>query len=112
MRIAIPVSSGRLAQHFGHCESFVMMDVDETSRTVTRTETLGAPPHQPGLLPAWLAEHGANRILAGGMGSRAVDLLVAAGVQVTLGVSDGTPEELVSAWLDNTLQTGGNLCDH
>jgi len=28
MRIAIPVSEGQLAQHFGHCEMFALLDVD------------------------------------------------------------------------------------
>jgi predicted Fe-Mo cluster-binding NifX family protein len=39
-----------------------------------------APEHQPGLLPLWLKERGVNVVIAGGIGSRAMDLLTAASV--------------------------------
>ncbi|NLF18973.1 MAG: ATPase, partial [Lentisphaerae bacterium] len=28
MRLAIPIADGRLSLHFGHCESFALIDVD------------------------------------------------------------------------------------
>jgi hypothetical protein len=31
---------------------------------------------------------------------------------VIVGAAALTPEELVKQYLDNTLQTGGNVCDH
>ncbi len=33
-------------------------------------------------------------------------------IKVVVGASSGTPEELVSAFLQNTLETGDNICDH
>ena len=38
MRYAVPVSGGKLATHFGHCEQFALIDVDEVTRTVERKE--------------------------------------------------------------------------
>ncbi|MCK7542001.1 MAG: hypothetical protein MZV63_69485 [Marinilabiliales bacterium] len=31
-------------------------------------------PHEPGLLPGWLAEKGVTDVIAGGMGQRAIGL--------------------------------------
>lgn len=97
--------------HFGHCESFALVDVDQSGKILGRTD-LASPPHQPGLLPVWLAEHGANVIIAGGMGQRALSLFVEKGIKVVVGASSETPERLVGDYVAGTLETGGNVCDH
>ena len=68
MRFAIPLADGKLTVHFGHCATFALLDVDPATRTVANRQDVDAPPHQPGLLPPWLAERGVTRIIAGGMG--------------------------------------------
>jgi len=112
MRIAIPVASGRLSMHFGHCEAFALVDVDPQSKTVLKQESVPAPEHEPGLLPRWLAEQGAKLIIAGGMGQRAQGLFAERGITVVVGAPPETPETVVRAYLDGTLKTGGNVCDH
>ncbi len=112
MRLAIPLADGRLAQHFGHCAAFALVDVDPERREILGRRDVPAPDHQPGMLPPWLAEQGAQLILAGGMGSRAQQLFSQHGVQVVVGVPSDTPEALVSAWLAGTLSAGVNVCDH
>lgn len=112
MRIAIPLANGRLSLHFGHCESFALIDVDPAEKEVTKREDSPAPPHQPGLLPTWLAEQGVTVVIAGGMGRRAQDLFGQHGIQVMIGAQANTPEQLVSDYLAGTLQVGENLCDH
>ncbi|MGV8039223.1 MAG: iron-sulfur cluster carrier protein MrpORP [Thermoanaerobaculaceae bacterium] len=112
MRIAIPLADGRLAQHFGHCAAFALLDVDLDRREILARRDVPAPDHQPGLLPPWLAERGANIILAGGMGSRAQQLFAHHGIQVIVGVPSETPEALVTAWMAGTLVSGENVCDH
>ena len=86
--------------------------VDETARTILKREDVAAPPHQPGLLPPWLAARGANVIIAGGMGQRACELFAQAGIRVLVGAPTDTPEQLVSDYLSGTLQAGENRCDH
>jgi len=51
MKIAIPVTGGSLSPHFGHCEQFVIVDVDPEKTAVTGTETRTPPDHAPGVLP-------------------------------------------------------------
>lgn len=112
MRIAVPVANGRLAMHFGHCERFALVDVDVPAKCVLKTEMVEAPEHEPGLLPPWLAERGAKVIIAGGMGSRAQALFAEQGIQVIVGAPAETPEYLAKSYLDGTLQSGDNVCDH
>jgi len=112
MIIAVPTSRGVLCAHFGHCEEFTLVDVDESARTIRGTNRIPAPSHQPGMLPPWLAQQGANVILAGGMGPRAVDLFTQNGIAVHTGAPEEAPEKLVQAFLGGALQLAGNTCDN
>ncbi len=112
MKIAIPLAEGKLTMHFGHCASFALIEVDATQKKILKREDIDAPPHQPGLLPPWLAERGANVIIAGGMGQRAQELFAAQGIQVIVGASAETPEKLIADYFAGTLQVGANVCDH
>ncbi|MEI6608684.1 MAG: NifB/NifX family molybdenum-iron cluster-binding protein [Deltaproteobacteria bacterium] len=112
MKIAIPLAEGKLTMHFGHCASFALIEVDATQKKILKREDVDAPPHQPGLLPPWLAERGANVIIAGGMGQRAQELFAAQGIKVIVGASAETPESLIADYLAGTLQVGNNVCDH
>ena len=112
MRIAIPVAQGRLCMHFGHCEEFHLIDVDPQKKVITSKQVLQAPEHQPGLLPPWLHERGANVVIAGGMGGRARDLFAERNIKVVVGAPAEEPEKVVQQYLDGTLKTGENVCDH
>ncbi len=112
MKIAIPIADGKLSLHFGHCEQFALVSVNEATRAITGTEFATPPPHEPGVLPRWLHEQGATVILAGGMGSRAQDLFAQNGIQVVTGCAPEPAEALVAAYLSGTLASGTNACDH
>ena len=110
MKIAIPLADGKLTAHFGHCQEFALVDVE--GNEITKKETLVPPPHEPGVLPAWLHDLGASVIIAGGMGGRAIDLFKQNSINVIIGAPALEPEELVKSYLNNTLATGANVCDH
>jgi len=112
MRYAIPVSGGIVSPHFGHCEHFALVDVDEEKKEITRKELVPSPGHQPGLLPEWLAEQGVALVIAGGMGSRAQGLFQQNRIGVILGTMESDPEKAVLSYLDGRLATGDNICDH
>ena len=38
MRYAVPVSGGVVAAHFGHCEHFALIDVDEEKKEIVGKE--------------------------------------------------------------------------
>jgi len=112
MKIAIPTVGGKLCMHFGHCEQFALVEVDDAAKAITSTSYLTPPGHEPGVLPRWLHEQGANVIIAGGMGQRAQGLLSQSGIEVVIGAPGETPENVVSAYLAGTLEVGDNVCDH
>ncbi len=112
MKIAIPLAEGKLTLHFGHCANFALVDIDPQTKKIIKTEELVAPPHQPGLLPPWLAERGATMIIAGGMGQRAQQLFAQQGIQVVVGAPAETPEKIITDYFAGTLVTGAHVCDH
>lgn len=112
MKIAVPTSGGRLCAHFGHCDSFAVIEVDRAKGLILSKTDLQAPPHEPGLLPRWLAKEGVQLVIAGGMGSRAQGLFSEGGIEVVTGAPSEAPEEVVRQYLAGTLVTGDNACDH
>lgn len=112
MKIAIPLADGKLGTHFGHCTSFALIDVNPENKSIRKREDIAAPPHQPGLLPPWLAGHGVNLIIAGGMGERAQSLLTQHGISFVIGASAETPEKLINDYMAGVMQIGENPCDH
>ncbi len=112
LKIAVPLAGGRLCMHFGHCQEFAFLEVDETAGKILKFETLTPPPHEPGVIPRWIAEQGAAVVIAGGMGAMAQELLTGRGVEVITGASPLPPEVLAAGYLAGTLASGENVCDH
>ena len=112
MKYAVPVSGGVLCPHFGHCEQFALIDVDEAKKEIIKKEFVQAPEHQPGLLPPWLARQGVNCVIAGGMGMNAQNLFNNQGVKVIVGAPEDNPEKVVLDYINGNLVIGTNVCDH
>lgn len=111
MRIAIPTANGLLCPHFGHCQQFAIIDVDNDKKEIIKTEMVTPPPHEPGVLPRWLGQQGCHIIIAGGMGQRAISMFNQSGIRVVIGAPAGDPGAIVADFLNDRLQVGGNLCD-
>ncbi len=112
MRIAVPLVQGKLSLHFGHCEQFAIIDVDSGSKNILSQELVEPPPHEPGVLPKWLAGLHVELIIAGGMGQRAQQLFAQNNIDVVVGAPDNEAQKLVSQYLAGQLQSGQNICDH
>ena len=112
MKIAIPLSAGRLSEHFGHCEQFALIEADPASKQIINQTRVVPPPHEPGLLPRWLHQQGVQVIIAGGMGRRALDLFAQNGIAVHAGATGRTPEDMAQALLSGALGDAAPTCDH
>lgn len=110
MKVAIPLAEGVLCNHFGHCQQFAIVHVEEGR--IVQKELQTPPPHEPGVLPRWLHGLGVDVIIAGGMGARALSLFSQNGIQVLTGAPNLPPETLVEQYLSQSLSTGPNVCDH
>jgi len=109
-KIAIPLENGVLCAHFGHCSQFALIDTDNGN--INKETFVTPPPHEPGLLPAWLAEKGVTDVIAGGMGQRAIDLFNQQKINVFVGAQQKPPQDLAKDLINDTLVAGANYCDH
>jgi predicted Fe-Mo cluster-binding NifX family protein len=98
--------------HFGHCSKFIVFDVDREQATITARQEMDPPPHEPGVLPRWLHEQGVDVVISGGMGMRARRLFERNDIEVVVGAPAEPIDRLIKNWLNGTLVTGSNACDH
>lgn len=110
-KIAIPVdNNGTLDGHFGHCKFFAIFRIEDEKIIVE--DNIAPPAHEPGVLPKWLAEKGVTDVLAGGMGTRAIQIFNQNKVNVFVGAPKLNASELVKGFLDKTIDFSANYCDH
>ncbi|MFP5238339.1 MAG: NifB/NifX family molybdenum-iron cluster-binding protein [Acidobacteriota bacterium] len=108
--VAIPTRGGMVDEHFGHCESFTIITLDDTG-AITAEERF-TPPPQCGCksnLVGTLSSMGVKQLIAGNMGEGAVMKLRQSGIAVVRGAS-GPVREAVAAWVDGKLQDRQELC--
>ena len=108
--IAVPSSNELLDEHFGHCRQFALLSVEDDK--IISESIIDAPPHEPGLLPKFLAEKGVTDVIAGGMGNRAIQLFNQHQVNVFVGAPKQTPKEITNGFLNGSLEFSANYCDH
>lgn len=107
MRVAIPVRDGKIFEHFGQTERFLLVDVADGQivgqKEVDATHTGG----HAALIP-FLAQQGATHAIVTNAGQRALDLLAEAGIATTVGIK-GDPIDAVKQLIAGTLVPGENL---
>lgn len=108
--LAFPLANGVLCSHFGHCEKFAIVEVED--KNIVNIKELTPPEHVPGLYPKWVASFGVTDVIAGGMGQRAIDLFKEQGINAFVGAPIKTAEELAKEFIDASLELGANYCDH
>ena len=109
-KIAIPMENGVLSAHFGHCQQFAIVDVENNQ--ITSVTEVTPPEHVPGLYPRWVAEFGVTDVIGGGMGQKAIDLFHQQNINVFIGAPIKAPNELVREIIDNKLSLTANYCNH
>jgi predicted Fe-Mo cluster-binding NifX family protein len=101
-----------ICQHFGHSPAFVVVDV--TNGAVTATEVVANPMaagHVPGALPDFISKLGANVVITGGMGGRAIALFQERGIEVASQLR-GSVRDAVEAFVGGRLQTVSPCREH
>lgn len=106
-RIAMALDAGKTVDHFGHCHTFAIYDVNEGK--IEKTESLPNPPHQPGFLPGFLAEQGVDVVITGSIGVNARNMLTAFGIETICGAV-GKEDKVISEFLANKLVSNDVFC--
>ncbi|MCK9557190.1 MAG: NifB/NifX family molybdenum-iron cluster-binding protein [Candidatus Cloacimonetes bacterium] len=110
MKVAIPVTQGKLSSHFGHCEVFAVFQIEDNR--IVKEEMVDPPVHEPGSHPRFLHEIGVSVVISGGMGMKAQELMNQNGIEVIIGVCPLPLREIVEMYLQHKLESGENRCDH
>ena len=94
-----------ISPHFGRCPYYVFVDLDEKNEinSVTSIINENAQNHAPGELPAYIKAQGADVMISGGMGGRAVEFFHQSNVKVATGAS-GTVQESLDNYLNGNLR--------
>ncbi|MCC7137618.1 MAG: dinitrogenase iron-molybdenum cofactor [Planctomycetes bacterium] len=101
MRVAVPMTGGTIPNHLGHCERFLLADVDGT--TVVAEREVDNPGHGPGgPPPMFLVAQGVRHVLAWGVPPHALEVFARFGVGVTRGAT-GDVRAALRAFLAGTL---------
>ena len=114
MRIAISAENQNgldspVSPHFGRCPCYILVDVE--GREVTAVTAVDNPyygKHAPGQVPGFIHSQGADVMLAGGMGRRAVNFFQQYGIEAVTGAS-GTVQQALQSYLGGDLQ-GAEPC--
>ena len=110
MKIAIAAEGNILSEHFGHCSSFSVYEIE--SGDAKFVEKLTPPPHEPGVIPEWLSGHDINAVLTGGMGRKAKEIFQAKGIDVVDGLMPDEIEKIAKEFAKGNLKRGNSTCDH
>jgi predicted Fe-Mo cluster-binding NifX family protein len=100
MRIAISAENENgldspVSQHFGRCPYFTLVDVE--GQEITGITSVNNPyygHHEPGQVPAFIKSQGADIMLTGGMGGRAVAFFQQYDIQPVTGASGSARQAL------------------
>ena len=107
MRIAVASEGKMVTEHFGHCESFIVFDVEENH--ILKSESIPNPGHKPGFLPNYLNELGVKVIISGGMGSGAIEIFNEKNIEVIVGAT-GDAQFAAEQYLKGELKSTGSVC--
>ena len=109
MRIAVSADNKQgldsiVSPHFGRCPHYILVDVE--GHEVAGVQEVDSPfygHHQPGQVPAFIHSLGANVMLAGGMGGRAIMFFEQFGIEGVTGAY-GTVRQSVERYLGGQLR--------
>lgn len=107
MKIAIATEGTTVSEHFGRCENFTFVEIENSE--VINKKVINTEGNQHGQLPIFLLTHGAKTVISGGMGDGAKQNLRSNGIEVITG-AQGSVEETIQAYLDGNLKTTDAGC--
>ncbi len=95
----------QISPHFGRCPYFALVEVDgQEVRAVETITNPYYPSHEPGQVPGFIHSLGAQVMLAGGMGGRALGFFQQYGIEPATGAA-GTVRAALSRYLGGDLQS-------
>lgn len=111
MKIAVPVKESlQIDNHFGHCAFYQIFTIGENGQILS-VETMNAPEGCgcKSNMAEVLSQKGVTIMLAGGIGTGAVQKLQSNGIKVIRNCAGGAGEQ-VNHYLAGSIKDGGKNC--
>jgi predicted DNA-binding protein (UPF0251 family)/predicted Fe-Mo cluster-binding NifX family protein len=109
MKIAIPTVGDQVDQHFGHCEKYSVVTIeDKAIKTIEYMESPAGCGCKSNMASV-LAQSGVKILIAGGIGNGAVNVLASNGIKTIKGAS-GSVRNAVELYLQGNLLYSGDIC--
>ncbi|HAN77038.1 MAG TPA: dinitrogenase iron-molybdenum cofactor biosynthesis protein [Bacteroidales bacterium] len=111
MKIAVPVTkNNQIDDHFGHCEFYAVFTISDNNeivdvQTLKSEQGCGCKSN----IASTLSQNGVTIMLAGGIGSGAINVLNNSGIEVVRGCS-GNANELVKQFIAGLVVDSGESC--
>ena len=115
MKIVVPTNNrkgleDKIAEHFGRCLTYTFLN--EKGEVVEIIENTSEHMGGKGLPPELMKKHGANILLCGDLGPRALALCSQLGIDVYVNQSE-TVKEIFEMWKNNKIKKAGpeDICE-
>ncbi len=112
MIVTVATNGKEVAEHFGHCPSFTIFEIQH--KKIVGVREVSNPyftNHKPGDVPKLVASFKTDVLIAGSAGPMAINLLKQENIRIFLGVT-GKVRKAVEDYLENKLVFNKNLCPH
>jgi len=107
MNIAIAVTNNMVTEHFGHCDYFLVHELNGDK--IVGTRIIKNPPHQKGFLPSFLKKQDVDVVICGNIGEMAIKMFEEIDITVLRGVC-GRADEIVDQYLKGNLSSSDIIC--
>ncbi len=111
LKLAIPVTDGVVADHFGHCEYYALIEIEngivKATENITAPEGCGCKSNIANLL----AEKGISLMLAGNIGDGAFNKIRSQHIDVIRGCT-GELDKLITQFINGEICDSQQNCDH
>ena len=108
MKVAISSENNYVSAHFGRAPEFTFVTIEDNE--IINTEVHGNPGHSIGSIPRFIKENGAECLIVGGIGHRAIQFFRQYGIEIIMGVQ-GPINDIINALINGTLLGGESFCD-
>lgn len=105
MKVAVTYENGMVYQHFGHCKSFKIYDIQNGE--VVSSEVVTAPGNGHTSAVNFLIENGVYALICGGIGGAAKNALMLAFIDV-FGGCEGKCDDKIDEFLGKRLKYSDN----
>jgi predicted Fe-Mo cluster-binding NifX family protein len=107
MKIAIPLSKGRVAELSGDCDRFTIVDVDLTENRILDSRRAEPDAELLGRLTAWFTEQAVDLVIAVEIEPELRTDLLDSNIRIIAGAPNDSPHVVIKAYLAGGLDRPG-----